>query len=554
MTIQPQITFIPIKNAVASDAITELDLIVRITVPEIKSRKQRLPLNLGLVIDRSGSMEGKKIEYARKAACFAVNQLLSTDRISVTIYDDQIEVIVPSTLANNKEYILNKIKSITARSMTALYDGWLEGATQVSKFNEVERLNRVILLSDGLANVGETNPDAIATNVNGLSKHGVSTTTMGIGDDFNEDLMQGIALSGDGNYYYIQDAEQLPNIFENELQGIIATVGQKVSIGIKTLAEVRLVDVFNDLDKTQYGNYKLPNLITGNSFDLVLRLKIPAMIQPMTLADFRLAYDDMETKSRKISHAQLQLLVVTSAELATYPENEEVNAKVLRLNISRAKEEVVRNLDEGDITGATKRLEQVKQEIMSAPACHSMSEEMEQVDDLLQDLEGGNQKSMRKKAQYQNYNQRRNRLLSISDNIYWHNIGFNEQDWWQYVKTNNVLSCINPEDRNATYFKGDKIIAYANEYGALGWGIVTKDTTYRKIEEGSVEDVKNGTHLYRLDLEWQCVVDNIEDGIKGTDILSKFNIHYPLSAFSRITNNENAELLIQELENKFNSI
>lgn len=94
------------------------------------------------------------------------------------------------------------------------------------------------------------------------------------------------------------------------------------------------------------------------------------------------------------------------------------------------------------------------------------------------------------------------RLLSISGNIYWHNIGFNEQDWWQYVKTNNVLSCINPEDRKATYCKGDRIIAYANEYGALGWGIITEDTTYRKIEEGSAEDVKNGTHLYRLkDLE-----------------------------------------------------
>jgi hypothetical protein len=147
------------------------------------------------------------------------------------------------------------------------------------------------------------------------------------------------------------------------------------------------------------------------------------------------------------------------------------------------------------------------------------------------------------------------RLLSISGDIYWHNIGFNEQDWWQYVKTNNVLSCINPEQKNATYCKGDTIIAYANEYGALGWGIITKDTTYKKIEEGSVEDVKNGTHLYRLkDLEWQCVANNIEDGIKGGDVLSEFNIHHPLSAFSRITKNEEAELLIQELENKFNSI
>lgn len=410
MTIQPQITFIPVKNAIASDTVTHLDLIVRITISKINNIRQRPPLNLGLVIDRSGSMEGKKIEYARKAAFYAVNQLLSTDRISVTIYDDQIELIVPSTLANNKEYILNKIKGITARSMTALYDGWLEGATQVSKYSQPEQLNRVILLSDGLANVGETNPDTIATNVNGLSKHGVSTTTMGIGDDFNEDLMQGIALSGDGNYYYIQDPEQLPNIFNNELQGIINIIGQKVSIGIKTLAEVQLVDIFNDLDKTEFGNYKLPNLIAGNTFDLVLRLKVPTMTQSMTLADFRLAYDDMETKSRKVSHAQLQLPVVTSAELATYPENEEVKAKVLQLNVTRAKEEAIASLDRGDIKGTRERLREAKEEMMASGVCFSViAPEMAEMDDLLQDLDTGKSKSMRKNAQYQNYNKRRSR-------------------------------------------------------------------------------------------------------------------------------------------------
>lgn len=410
MTIQPQITFITQQNFIASDAITNLDLIIRITIPKIENIKQRQPLNLGLVIDRSGSMQGKKIEYARKAACYAVNQLLSTDRISITIYDDQIEVIVPSTLANNKEYILNKINQITPNGMTALHDGWLEGATQVSKYNQPEQLNRVILLSDGLANVGETNPNAIATNVNGLSKHGVSTTTMGIGDDFNEDLMQGIALSGDGNYYYIQDPEQLPSIFSRELEGIIATIGQKVSIGIKTLAEVQLVDVFNDLEKTEFGNYKLPNLMAGNTIDLVLRLKIPAMKQSMTLADFRLAYDDIETHSRKISHHQLQLPIITSAELANYPINEEVKAKVAQLSASRAKEEAVKSLDRGDIRGTKERLQKAKQEMMNANICESISApEMQQIDKLIEDLEGGNIKSMRKKATYQTYQKRQNK-------------------------------------------------------------------------------------------------------------------------------------------------
>jgi Ca-activated chloride channel family protein len=413
MTIQPQLTFIPVKNAVASDAITTLDLIIRIAVPEIKTTKQRLPLNLGFVIDRSGSMQGKKIDYARKATNYAVNQLLSTDRISVTIYDDQIEVIVPSTLVDNKEYILNQIKSITPRNMTALYDGWLEGATQVSQYIKPEQLNRVILLSDGLANVGETNPDTIATKVNGLSKHGVSTTTMGIGDDFNEDLMQGIALSGDGNYYYIQDPEQLPHIFQNELQGIMATIGQKVSLGIKTFAGVELMDVFNDLEKTEFGRYKLPNLVAGNEIDVVLRLKIPALSalsESLSLVDFRLAYDNTETQGRKVIHDQLQLPIVNSTQLRDYPFNEEVRAKVAQLTASRAKEEAVQNLDRGDIIATKQRLQKAKEEmIASGVSFNYIASEFTEMDDLLEDLEEGNRKAMRKKAIFQNYQKRRNK-------------------------------------------------------------------------------------------------------------------------------------------------
>jgi len=407
---KPQVQFICLRDAIASDSVTNLDVIVRITIPEIQTNRQRPPLNLGLVIDRSGSMGGDKIRYARQAAIYAVQQLAERDRISVTIYDDQIEVIIPSRQATQKQDIINRINSITPRNMKALYDGWIEGATQVSKYLQPEHLNRVILLSDGLANVGETNPDVIGNAVNGLSKRGVSTTTMGIGDDFNEDLMQGMALSGDGNYYFIQNPDQLPSIFNAELQGIMATIGQKVSLGINPFSPVELVDVFNDLDKTEYDRYKLPNLIAGNQFDMVLRLKIPPMSESAPLVKFRLAYDDNETQSRKISHHQLQLPVVNSAQLHDYPFNEEVKAKVAQLMASRAKEEAIAFLDQGDLYATQQRLQVAKEEMMASGVCFdAIAPEMAEMDNLLEDLEKGESKSMRKKAQFQNYSKRRNR-------------------------------------------------------------------------------------------------------------------------------------------------
>jgi Ca-activated chloride channel family protein len=409
--MKPEVTFIPLRDAVAFDSVTNLDVIVRITTPQIKTTKPRPTLNLGLVVDRSGSMQGKKIEHARKAACYAVEQLSSRDRISITVYDDHVDVIVPSTLATNKQSILEKIKRIAPGGMTALHDGWMEGASQVSQHLQPEQLNRVILLSDGLANVGETNPDVIGSNVHGLSKHGVSTSTMGVGDDFNEDLMEAISRSGDGNYYYIQNPDQLEGIFAHELQGIMATVGQRVSLGIKTTAHVTLVDVFNDLEKTEFGNYKLPNLIAGNYIDVVLRLKIEPLEQSEPLADFRLAYDDSETATRKVSHYSLQLPVVNSSQLADFPFNNEVRERVTQLMASRAREEAVRSLDRGDMVGTSAKLQSFKEEILisGVPMSPSIKREIEELDDLVSELEAGKHKTMRKNAQYQTYQRRMNR-------------------------------------------------------------------------------------------------------------------------------------------------
>lgn len=399
----PTIQLVPLRNAISSDNFTTLDLIVRIVPPPSEIALERPQLNLGLVIDRSGSMQGQKIEYARQAACYAVQQLLPSDRLSVTIYDDQIDVLVPSTLIEDKNQIIRRIQSITPRNSTNLHGGWLEGGTQVSRYLQPSQLNRVILLSDGLANVGQTNPDLIASDVRGLSQHGVSTTTMGIGDDYNEDLMTAMANSGDGSYYYITSPAQLSEIFNTELLGIMATVGEKVSLGIELASGVMLVDVFNHLDQTNTGRYKLPNLIIGNPVEVGIRLKIPPMTQESPLCQFRLAWNVSDQRERQSIRESLQLPVVSSAQLTDFPVNEEVTQLIALLLSARAKEEVVRNLDRQDYTAAKASLSLARQQVASAPSSATMSQESKDLDFLEEQLDSGDYKRMRKEASYQSH-------------------------------------------------------------------------------------------------------------------------------------------------------
>ncbi len=416
---QPNITIVPLKSAVMSDRATHLDLLVKISLPPLQTKLNRPPLNIGLVIDRSGSMQGKKIEYARQAAIYAIEQLLPSDRVSVTIYDNEIEVIVPSSLVKNKTDICQKIRRITARGMTDLHGGWLQGGIQVSQNISPQQIDRVLLLSDGLANVGETNPDSIASDVHGLAKRGVNTSTLGVGDDYNEDLMEAIARSGDGNYYYIENPDLLPAFFDSELQGLLALFGQKVSLGLRPDNGVIVTDIFNDLARTDCGNYKLANLIHGNTVICALRLKIPPMPIEMNLCSFRLAWDEPGKTVRQSLLVNLQLPVVSSEEFDRIVPDPDVQQIVAQLMTARAKTEAIDYLDRGDIVGARAALAVARVHISAdLPAfLHSrtaIQQELSDLDVAESQLTSGETSKMRKKLSSQNY-QRRQHTGDLSD-------------------------------------------------------------------------------------------------------------------------------------------
>lgn len=164
-------------------------------------------------------MGGAKIDYARQATAYAVEQLLPSDRLSLTLFDTHVKTEIPSTLATDKQALLETIRRIRTGSSTALHAGWVNGGVQVSEYLNPEQLNRVILLSDGLANVGETNPDAIANDVHGLMQRGVTTTTLGVGADYDEDLLEAMARSGDGNFSTLIPLSSFPAFLRRSYRG-----------------------------------------------------------------------------------------------------------------------------------------------------------------------------------------------------------------------------------------------------------------------------------------------------------------------------------------------
>jgi Ca-activated chloride channel family protein len=382
-------------------------VLVRITPPSAELNAPRPALNLGLVLDRSGSMAAQnKIGFAREAAVYAVQQLLPTDRVSVTIFDDKVQTIVPNTAAEDKGRILELLQGVQPGGSTDLHGGWKEGGRQASQHLLSGGLNRVLLLSDGLANVGETNLDAIATAVNRLAKEGVSTTTMGLGDDYNEDLLEAMARSGDGNYYYIESPKQLPDIFQTELKGLMATFGNTVSLGIEPQDDVTVADVLNDLDRLPSGLLKLPNLIAGMPIIVVVRLNVPPTAQERELCRFRLAWNDPGQSERRETTAPLSLPVMAASWESLAP-NMEVQERAALLLIARSKKAATLCLESGDFEGALRCLKEARAILASAPDTPEMRREAQALAEIEAYIESGDSIKFLKHAKYQAHLQRR---------------------------------------------------------------------------------------------------------------------------------------------------
>lgn len=203
---------------------------------------RRAPVNLALVIDRSGSMSGEKIEKARAAALEAVRRLAPDDLFSLVVYNNTAETLIPARRVGDGAELEDIIRSIRSFGGTALHAGVTQGAAELRHHTDDSRyLHRLILLSDGLANVGPSSPEELARLGGRLVQEGISVTTVGVGLDFNEDLMTRLARRSDGNTYFVASSRDLPDIFSREIGEVLSIVARRVVITVTLPNGVRPV-------------------------------------------------------------------------------------------------------------------------------------------------------------------------------------------------------------------------------------------------------------------------------------------------------------------------
>lgn len=344
-------------------------LLVKVEGPPEESGREPLPINLSVVIDRSGSMSGEKLEYVKKASQALVRKLGVKDRLSLVAYDNVVSVLVPPQEVRDKALIERKIDGLQAGATTNLSGGWLQGCEFVGANTNEKGVNRVLLLTDGLANEGITDPDRLAAAARGKHLDGVTTTCLGVGMDFNEDLLTRMSSEGGGSFYFIDRPDQAPTFFAEELSDLYSVVGQNLSVSLSTESAVRGVTQLYDYPHQHQEDalvYRLGDLYAEEERRQVLELSLRELEDGETrLGTITIAYDAVgeDGVTRQESTHEIVVRAVPEGELEVKLPVMEVEKLALLQKVRQARERSVELADRRKFEEARKVLRAMAEEI-----------------------------------------------------------------------------------------------------------------------------------------------------------------------------------------------
>jgi len=298
---------------------------VSLTGADLGDASKRAPVNVAFVLDKSGSMQGEKLMRAKDATRMAIEKLRDVDIVSVIAYDTTVQVLVPATKLTDKATVMNAIDSLTADKSTALFAGVSKGAAELHKFFDKTRVNRIILLSDGIANVGPSSPGELGDLGMSLGREGIAVTTIGLGLDYNEDLMTKLAMKSDGNHMFAENASDLDKVFAREFGDVLSVAAQNVKITVNCDPGVRPIRVLGrEADISgQTVSVTMNQLYAKQAKYVIVEVEIPGGVKgsEMPVATAEVGYLNMA------SNASETLRRVATATFTDSPATVEANTR-----------------------------------------------------------------------------------------------------------------------------------------------------------------------------------------------------------------------------------
>ena len=346
-----EVLLTPRKKVLVDAPNQNLDVMLRLRAHETSGQEiKKTPLAISIVIDRSGSMDGGKLEQAKRSALDIIHRLQDHDLVSVISYDNTVEVhleLMPVPSA--RILIEHHLWGLHPRGGTNLHAGWLKGAEILAPESNGDHLCRVILLSDGQANTGVVRLERICDQVTELARVGISTTTVGIGLDFNEELMTAMANAGQGNAWYGERVEDLQESFDSEMSYLSQLVFKEVEV-IEHYAG-RQLKMRNDYLSIKKNTWRISGIALGSekwvAFSMPMREVIDIQ-RDGSILEIELVVTDSHNRRHNLFAKLLDMPVVSAQEYLEAPEDELVARRFQEVEMADIQREARNLVRDGD--------------------------------------------------------------------------------------------------------------------------------------------------------------------------------------------------------------
>jgi len=408
-----EVLLTPRKKVLANIPNEKFDVMLRLRAHENPNINLiRTPLAISIVIDRSRSMSGSKLEQAKFSAIDIVKRLHEDDRVSVIVYDDKVDVLLDLMPASAAIALIQpKLEEVFASGSTNLHGGWLKGAELLAPRTNGKELCRVILLSDGQANQGMVDIDRICGQVSDLARAGISTTTVGFGLGFNEELMTAIAHAGQGNAWYGERVEDLIESFDSEMSYLSRLVFKEVEIVANYAG--RKLQMRNDFRSVRRNTWRLSGIAIGSEKWMAFSMPMREVIEVQnsgSIIELEIHLTDSQGQKHKLSAKLLEQSVVSVSEYREAEEDELVARRFEEVEMADIQREARGLVREGDWIGVESMIDDLEYKAQNNPWA------LETVKYLRKLLNRRDAQRMEKELMYSSHSMK-NRVADLEDNV-----------------------------------------------------------------------------------------------------------------------------------------
>ncbi|MBN1351019.1 VWA domain-containing protein [candidate division KSB1 bacterium] len=391
--------------------------------PRLANVPTRTPLNLSLVLDRSGSMKGKKIENVREAVCQIIDRLNEDDILSVVAFNDAVELLIPAQPVTRRDELKNLVKDLVHRGGTAISKGMELGLAELNKHNGGERINRMLLLTDGETYGDEDDCCILAKQA---ASDGIAVTALGVGDEWNEEIVDAIANYSSGKSDYIESPEDIVRFFADEvreMQSIVvqnAEMTMRLAEGVTSRRVFRVIPMISDLGAAPLSEHAVTvqlgelNETTGQS--LLVELALPVRpVGKFRIAQVELDYDVLsEGKFGERERADVVIQFSEDANLSKkiQPDIMNIVEKVTAFNLQTR---ALNDAAGGNIQAATQKLRAAATRLLNLGEAELADSALTEADNL--ERQGKMSSSGTKKLRYET-RKLTQRLVTQDDYIY----------------------------------------------------------------------------------------------------------------------------------------